>query len=188
MNRRFWENLFPGRRGSMAHLSTYFSLEQPTDSHDVKQLKRRAGHPAGRHLRQRQRQPPGGGLRPHRRPAGGHPAEDPVPGIHHPGGGMRKPGGGQGPSPVSVFSWPPPGGRGGTSPPAAVMVRLPAESSVRRGANCSAPPAGNAARRVMSAPYSRPHHAAAGGDVQLHPLEEGVCAGHVPHRPQGSWC
>ena len=29
-----------------------------------------------------------------------------------------------------------------------------------------------------------PHHAAAGGDLQLHPLEEGICAGHVPQRPQ----
>ena len=29
-----------------------------------------------------------------------------------------------------------------------------------------------------------PHHAAAGDDLQLHPLEEGICAGHVPQRPQ----
>ena len=40
------------------------------------------------------------------------------------------------------------------SSPAASIARLPAESSVRRGTNCSAPPAGNAARRRISAPYS----------------------------------
>ena len=43
-------------------------------------------------------------------------------------------------------------GPGRNSSPAAVISRAPAESSVSRGAKASAPPAGKAARRRMSAP------------------------------------
>ena len=43
-------------------------------------------------------------------------------------------------------------GPGKNSSPTAAMVSAPVESSVSRAAKCSAPPAGKAARSVMSAP------------------------------------
>lgn len=83
-----------------------------------------------------------------------------------------------------MFRWRTPGGLEETPPPP-LHSQTP-RGELREAGNELFRPARRERRPQadIRAVLRVPHHAAAGDDLQLHPLEEGICAGHVPQRPQ----